>query len=203
MSSTVSNSLSQIYVTDTSALIEDPTLFSKLTGRIVIPLSVIKQLDLQKNSADEFIARTSRQVTRYLDDISASGNIVTGIRINNRATVSMLNSYDTVDTLDSVADNRIVGTAKRLTRESVGQHIVLLTTDRNMRIAARSLGIDAGFSEYMIIEKPVIKRTKPTIAPVDWYDEFSKAFIGAVKFVGAAIFFYPLFAIIAIASQVK
>ncbi len=215
MSSTVSKS--QVFVTDTSALIEDPEIFNKLTGRIVIPLSVIKQLDLQKNSKDEFIARTTRRISRYLDDISAKGNIATGIQINDRTVVNVLESYDRIDILDSAADNKIVGTAKRLKRET-GQPIVLLATDKNMRVTARSLGIDAGFTEYLNHAETVNEDTVspkwydvyldnrkpiPKIEPKNWSEEISKALVNSLKFMGAMLAIYLVLLLVALASQIK
>lgn len=198
--STVCSTKSQIYVVDTSALLEDPNVFQKLEGQIVIPMSVIKQLDLQKNSNDQVIAKSSRRVTSFLDKISATGDITTGFTVSSRATVRMTDKFDNVNLLDSFADNRIVGVAKRLKRET-RERVVVLTTDKNMRLASRALGLEAGFAEYIQTVKIIRYTNDRATVAMDWYEEFSNAFLGMVKFLGAALVCYAIFFIVTVMKK--
>src|SRR5208337_3588803 len=131
-------------------------------------------LDGLKNSDPERAA-AARKASRFIEE---------AIMLTK---AQICHGYDHVDILASHADNKIVGAAVLLDRKK-DDRVVLLTTDRNMRIAARAMGVEAGFSEYLNVEKPIHRE----ITPVDWYDEFAKAFIGTVKFIGALLAFYVL-----------
>lgn len=178
-----------IYVLDTSAIIEDPTLVLNIHGPAIIPAAVIRQLDGLKSSDPER-ASTARRASRFIEEAIM------------RTKAQICHGYDHVDILASPADNKIVGAAILLDRRK-DDRVVLLTTDRNMRIAARAMGVEAGFSEYL---KEFTNEPTPAhreIVPKDWGDEFAKAFIKTVKFLGALLAFYVLIVITAIASQVK
>lgn len=116
-----------IKVLDTSYLIERPSCVKDLGGEIVIPAIVLKELDGLKNNTKEDVARNAR---------IASNNILEAQRGGRLKIVSQ---YRKVDMLASYADNVIVGTALKLKEK--GEDVILMTTDKNMKIAAESQGM--------------------------------------------------------------
>ncbi len=135
----------RIFVIDTSVLIEDPDVLFKLGGNeIVIPTAVIKELDGLKRhpDPDEHRAKAARQVTRTLDMLGSYQDISTGARTSAGSIVRICNQYNVIDDLASSADNRIVGTAIRLKKQSAGR-VILVSTDVNMRNVTRSYKIKA------------------------------------------------------------
>ena len=134
-----------IFVIDTCVLLNDPEIFAKLgQSQIVIPTAVIKELDRFKKNPDpkEPRAMAARKVARTLDTLGTRQNIAAGAKNSSGATVRISNQYIPVDDLASNADNRIVGTALKLQKESEG-HVILVTGDGNMRNVTRSYGIEA------------------------------------------------------------
>ena len=132
------------YVFDTSYLIEYPETINNLTGNVVIPAIVLKQLDSLKNSEKEGVARNAR---------IASNAILEAQRENRLKIVS---EYNKVDMLGSHADNVIVGTASKI--KETNPEMVLMTTDKNMKIAAESAGI---VCEINKLKKPVSSSLVP------------------------------------------
>jgi len=116
------------YVLDTTVLINDPNIVSKLKGRAVVPLTVIGQLDGLKNNENTTVALRARQASRAILEAQEKGKV----RVIN-------NFKKGVDVLGSEADNKIIGTC--LTLKEQGENVNLLTTDVNMQITARSMGM--------------------------------------------------------------
>ena len=151
-----------IYVLDTSAIIEDPSLVLNLHGPVFIPAAVIKQLDGLKSSDPER-ALTARKASRLIEEAI----------MQEKARIC--HEYDHVDILESPADNKIVGAAMLLEREKGGR-VVLLTTDRNMKIAAMSCGIESGVHVYEPVDIADDTFTAPAMGADSIYDKFVKWF---------------------------
>ena len=61
----------RLYVLDTNVLIHDPTaLYHFDEHDVVIPMTVLEELDKHKNGVRE-IARTARQISRTLSDLTS------------------------------------------------------------------------------------------------------------------------------------
>jgi rRNA-processing protein FCF1 len=118
---------SKIYVFDTSYLIEYPEAINNITGTLVIPAIVLKQLDGLKNSEKEDTAKRAR----------AACNAILEAQRENR--LKIVSEYSKVDMLASYADNVMVGTALKI--KETNPEVVLMTTDVNMKNAAESAGI--------------------------------------------------------------
>jgi len=118
------------YVFDTTTLINNPDIVFKLKGRIVVPLVVIGQLDGLKNNNNTATAQRARQASRAI------------LEAQTKKTIEVINNFKKdISVLDSAADNKIIGTC--LTLREQGEDVNLLTTDVNMQITARSMGIKA------------------------------------------------------------
>jgi rRNA-processing protein FCF1 len=118
---------SKTYVFDTSYLIEYPEAINNITGALVVPAIVLKQLDGLKNSQKEDAAKRARASSNAILEAHKSGRL------------KIVGEFKKVDMLASYADNVIVGTALKI--KDTNPEVVLMTTDVNMKIAAESAGI--------------------------------------------------------------
>jgi len=88
------NKKDRTFVLDTTILLYDPDIFYRLQGRIVIPSSVIKEIDGLKRR-DDNVGYAARKVARTLDvlgsyeDFGAHGDLATGVNFQREA----LSSY--------------------------------------------------------------------------------------------------------------
>ena len=134
----------KVYVLDTTVLIDAPSIIYDLKGLIAVPITVIRQLDGLKKSENTDVALKARRASRMLDEITARGDPVTGITMPNGSIFKLARKYTPIDTLDNISDNKIVGTAEALKKEAANDgDVTVLTTDVNMRIAARERGVKA------------------------------------------------------------
>jgi PhoH-like ATPase len=131
------------YVVDTSVLINEPDIFFKLGKcQIIIPTAVIRELDGLKNHTVAATASSARKASRTLDNLGSRQNIASGAKTSVGSTVRICNRFQTVNDLSSYADNKIVGTALKISENSETP-VIMLTTDGNMRNIARAHGLRA------------------------------------------------------------
>jgi PhoH-like ATPase len=134
-----------IYVVDTSVLIDDPDIFYKLgNNQIVVPIAVLKELDGIKRNLDPHKreSKSARKVSRTLDQLGSRQDIVKGATTVTGAIVRIYSGHILIDDLASIADNRIVGAALKLTDEG-NANVTVLSADANMRNVTRAYGIRA------------------------------------------------------------
>ena len=75
------------YILDTNVLLHDPeSLFSFEDNAIVLPLSVIEELDRIKRRSDE-VGRNAREVSRRLDELRMKGRLSEGVGLANGGSV--------------------------------------------------------------------------------------------------------------------
>ena len=133
-----------VFVVDTSVIIDDPDVFFALGQKwIIVPTAVIGELDGLKRSRDSKKASAAKRASRTLDDLGYRQNIAFGAITSAGSVVRIFNRYATVDDLESSADNRIVGAAVRLKEENEHYNVVLITNDINMRNVTRAYGVKA------------------------------------------------------------
>jgi PhoH-like ATPase len=137
--------MAKIYVLDTNVLLHDPeSLFSFDDNQIILPLSIIEELDLIKRRPDD-IGRNAREASRQLDGLRSQGHLAEGVNIPNGGSIRIdLNgnkSYELLGGIDlNTVDNRILALAYHLTKNHHDK-VVLVTKDLNLRIKADVLGI--------------------------------------------------------------
>lgn len=137
--------MKKTYILDTNVLLHDPeSLFSFEDNSIVLPLSVIEELDRIKKRGDE-VGRNARDASRKLDDLRPLGRLSEGVELPSGGSIRIeLNGHKTYDLLDGVdlnnIDNRILALAYHL-MHSENHPVVLVTKDLNLRIKADVLGI--------------------------------------------------------------
>lgn len=137
----------KIFVIDTNVILSDPkAIFHFEENDIVIPLVVIEELDKFKKDMNQ-IGLAARSFARYIDSIRKRGSLLDGVQLKEGGSIRIvLASQVDLPNLDlggSHADNIILSSAYRVTKENPGVPVVLVSKDINMRIKADALGIQA------------------------------------------------------------
>lgn len=138
-------------ILDTSVLISDPQSFKFYEdSEVIIPIAVLNELDkLKKQSGD--VGRNARVSIKLIDDISNVGDISTGILIDNNIVLKVDSTYyDIINDLrfsgfgdPSYGDTQILASAYTHFLNFPNDNITLISNDINLRIKAKSRGIDA------------------------------------------------------------
>lgn len=137
------------YVLDTSTLIYDPCSWKQFPHcDVVIPIAVLNELDKLKKQAGE-VGRSARVCIRFLDEISELGDISTGVLVDNDTLLKVDASWisPNIDMGDpTYGDTHILMCAYRWHIENQRNHegeVVLVSNDINLRVKAKSRGIQA------------------------------------------------------------
>lgn len=140
----------RLYVLDTNVLIHDPmALYQFEEHDVVVPMTVLEELDKHKNGSRD-IARTARQVSRTLSEMTAQVNIERfqeGIPIPGASGASghlRLLCYADLQPLEGLADspdNRILAETCRLRDDRPDADVILVTKDINLRVKAAALEV--------------------------------------------------------------
>ena len=128
------------FVIDTNVLLHNPNaLFAFADNHVVIPMTVLEELDKFKTANNE-LGSNSREVARKLDRLRGQGSLRQGIPTPQGGLVQVLIAYDELaGMLPGVNDHRILGCAQMLKRE--GKNVFFISKDINARVKADALGI--------------------------------------------------------------
>jgi PhoH-like ATPase len=132
----------RVFVLDTSVLVYSASSISCFgTKSVFLCPTVLEELDTFKTGSDER-ARNSRLVSRMLHDLREKGNLLDGIKVNDKGgklffyvDESLAPEFPT-----DKADHRILGVCKNLSRT---YSVVLITKDINLALKADVIGISA------------------------------------------------------------
>jgi PhoH-like ATPase len=128
-------------------LLHDPeSLFAFEDNAIVLPLSVVEELDRIKRRSDE-VGRNAREVSRKLDELRVRGRLAEGVGLANGGSVRIEINGNKPDNhpygIDlNIIDNRILALAYGLQHNGQSP-VILVTKDLNLRIKADVLGLAA------------------------------------------------------------
>jgi len=132
------------FILDTNVLIHDPeALFTFEGSKVVIPLTVVEELDGFKRTNDNR-GRSARAVSRYLDELRQHGKLTEGVALEHGGslTVDVQTRSPLPHSFENHSkDNRILETALGLSKR--GDTVVFITKDINLRIKAEAIGITA------------------------------------------------------------
>lgn len=134
--------MKKVFILDTNVLIHDPLSFTKFEDNtVVIPISVIEELDNFKHTADER-GKSARIVSRKLDEYRTKGKLNAGVGMDNGGTLIV--DLDHVPVLPKEfklleMDNRILNTAYWY--EQKKHSAILVTKDINLRLKAEAVGL--------------------------------------------------------------
>jgi len=134
----------KVFVVDTNVFIhKSDAILSFRDSDVIIPLSVLEELDKLKSFSDER-GRNARHAVRLLDSISKHGDLNKGIKIDNGVVIKVF--VDEPENFPSSLirekpDNKIILTALALHRER--EKVFFVSKDINARVKAGALGLKA------------------------------------------------------------
>lgn len=140
------DSLIKTFVIDTNVLLHDPESIIKFPKhKVVIPVTVLEELDKMKRLPDER-GKNSRAVVRFLDSLKkqGTGDFHQGICLENGSIVKiqMEIKVDYVHTFAlDINDNKILMAAYLLKER--GETVVFVSKDFAARIKAEAIGLEA------------------------------------------------------------
>jgi PhoH-like ATPase len=139
---TIGEFVKKYFVLDTNVLLHNAAAINSFADNyVVLPMTVIEELDRFKSHSDE-LGRNARAVVRQLDALRAKGKLGKGVEMENGGTmkISMEEPADSASFLDmSVPDNRILSVAYKLHKE--GNKVIFVSKDINARLKADALGL--------------------------------------------------------------
>ena len=131
------------FLLDTNVLLYDPGCLKVFgNNEVVIPLTVLDELDGAKNRFDE-VGRNARVAIRMLDELRKIGSLSEGVKIKDSIIKVELDHCEALPLGLSAdkADNRIISSAIQLSKN--GKQIIVVSKDINLRVKCDALGIDA------------------------------------------------------------
>ena len=140
----------KIFVLDTSVIIYDHMAAKSFKEHdVVIPITVLEELDNFKKGNDTK-NYAAREFTRYIDKISNGIILQDWININGKGhgMIKIEMHQDSKIDAEKVfgekkADHRILNTALYVSEKYPKRKVVMVTKDINLRIKAKSLGLNA------------------------------------------------------------
>jgi PhoH-like ATPase len=152
--------IKKTYVLDTNVLLHDPTAVTAFhEHHLVIPMTVLEELDHIKDRRDKTVSREARIAIQMIDKVVNSASpqeIQKGVEVPGstlegpRGTLAIYadqllaknSDIPYLDTnQDQANDNRIINVALRLQSENPDEFVCLVTKDINMRIKAKGSGL--------------------------------------------------------------
>lgn len=165
--------MSKKFIIDTNVLLSDPYAFLKFDNNgVIIPLTVLEELDKQKSS-DRDIARDARAVVRALDNVIGDKDEVSseGVLLDNGGRLRVAAYDDSFTTsLDvSCNDDKIISIALQEQMFS-SEEVVLVSNDLCMRLKAKGCGLHHAqeFSSDIVVEDADLLPKGYCIVPDGW-----------------------------------
>jgi PhoH-like ATPase len=165
------------FILDTNVLIHDPeALFTFEGSKVVIPLTVVEELDNFKKSNDSR-GRSARTVSRYLDELRRHGKLTEGVPLEHggRLVVEAIARAPLPHSFDNHSkDNRLLETALALSKQ--GETVVFITKDINLRIKAEAIGINSeDYEKEKVSPDQLYSGWHDLSVPSELIDRFFKA----------------------------
>ena len=130
------------FILDTNVLLHNPaSIFLFDDNRVVIPFTVIEELDKFKKQNDD-VGRNARQVIRHLDELRRKGSLSEGVKWNGHGGLIQVDvaQYDPPPGMRGDSpDNAIIAVAWHHKKQ--GNSTVFISKDINARIKSDTLGI--------------------------------------------------------------
>lgn len=152
--------MEKIYILDTNVLLHDPmAIHSFAEHRVVIPMTVLEELDIIKDRRDKDVSREARIAINNIEKIVGNATpqqIQEGvkIRINDESNLvgtlsvyadQLIKNDDNIPYLNTniqhANDNRIINVAIKLQNSHSDAVVCLVTKDINMRLKAKGSGL--------------------------------------------------------------
>lgn len=164
------------FVLDTNVILHDPmSMFSFEGSRVVLPLTVIEELDTFKRSNDER-GRSARFVSRKLDELRKGGKLSSWVPLEHggqlKVEIQVSDGLPKAFTAHT-KDNEILSCAQYL--KKAGEHVIFISKDINLRIKAEALGLEAqDYEKEKVDVEDLYKGWRELTVPGDAIDKFYK-----------------------------
>jgi len=140
---------SKIFVIDTNVILHDhQCIFNFEENDVVLPITVLEELDKFKRGSDQ-LNYQAREFVRLLDDLVKddlfNGGLSLGTKKGKLKIETGKNFSDRMKASfrEDIADHRILAITEYIKENNPKQKVVLITKDINLRMKAKSLGLDA------------------------------------------------------------
>lgn len=141
--------MKKIFILDTNVILHDSSCIYQFDDNdVMIPIAVIEELDRFKKGND-VINCNARDFLRAVDAMSSEKVLNGGARLESgkgKISICLENEIDTTirqNFNDTGADLRILNTAYLAAKKRRFKNVILVTKDVNLRLKARSIGIQA------------------------------------------------------------
>jgi len=145
------------FVLDTNVILHDPlAMFAFQGSRVVIPMTVIEELDTFKRGNDE-LGRSARLVARQLDKLRQKGKLSNWVDLEHggKLKVEIQVSEGLPRSFSAqTKDNEILSCAQFLRKQ--GENVVFISKDINLRIKAEALGLETQDYEKSKVDVDVL-----------------------------------------------
>ncbi|MDP2105167.1 MAG: PhoH family protein [Desulfobulbaceae bacterium] len=135
--------MQKYFVLDTNVLLHNSEALSSFADNfVVLPMTVIEELDRFKSHGDE-LGRNARRVVRELDSLRIKGQLSRGVPMDNGGTLLIVLEGNGIKlgSMDmTVPDNRILSVAYTLHEQ--GKVVIFVSKDINARLKADALGLE-------------------------------------------------------------
>ncbi|HAM36241.1 MAG TPA: phosphate starvation-inducible protein PhoH [Elusimicrobia bacterium] len=175
------------FVLDTNVILHDPlAMFAFQGARVVIPLTVIEELDTFKRNNDER-GRSARLVARKLDELRKKGKLSDWVDLDHggklkveiQVAEGLPRSFST-----HTKDNEILSCAQFF--KKTGENVVFISKDINLRIKAEALGLEAQDYEKSKVDIDVLysgwREMAVETALIDKFYKEKKIIVPGVEF---------------------
>jgi PhoH-like ATPase len=157
-------------------ILHDPmSMFSFEGSRVVIPLTVIEELDTFKRANDER-GRSARFVSRKLDELRKGGKLSNWVPLEHGGMLKI--EIQVSDGLPKAftahtKDNEILSCAQYL--KKAGENVVFISKDINLRIKAEALGLETeDYEKEKVSVEDLYKGWRELTVSGDLIDRFYK-----------------------------
>jgi PhoH-like ATPase len=175
------------FVLDTNVILHDPmAMFAFHGSRVVIPMTVVEELDTFKRNNDE-LGRSARLVARQLDKLRQKGKLSNWVDLEHggKLKVEIQVSEGLPRSFSAqTKDNEILSCAQFLKKQ--GENVVFISKDINLRIKAEALGLETQDYEKSKVDVDVLyagwREVAADAGAIDKFYKERKAVLPGVEF---------------------
>lgn len=141
--------LSKIFVLDTNVILHDhQCIYNFQENDVVIPITVLEELDKFKRGNDQ-LNYQAREFVRLLDLLVKDDLFNGGLKLGPKkgklkiATGTGISERIKASFIEDIADHRILAITDKVHEENPKKKVILITKDINLRMKAKSIGIES------------------------------------------------------------
>lgn len=140
---------SKIFIVDTNVILHDHRcIFNFQDNDVVLPITVLEELDKFKRGSEQ-INFQAREFVRLLDELVKDDLFNGGLSLGDgKGKLRIETGHPFSDKIkvsfrEDISDHRILAITEYLKENNPKQKVVLITKDINLRMKAKSIGIDS------------------------------------------------------------